>query len=67
MLNDRERSTLNDIQRQLVTEDPDLASSFRALEPRPPRAPSAPTDEQLHRFYLIWIVIGVACAVLILL
>lgn len=37
MLNDHERESLRDIQRQLFVEDPDFERSFRALEAPPPR------------------------------
>lgn len=36
MLNDHERETLRDIQRQLFVDDPDLERSFRALEESSP-------------------------------
>lgn len=37
MLNDHERETLRDIQRQLFVDDPDFERSFHALGEPPPR------------------------------
>jgi len=40
VLNDRERATLYDIQRQLLIEDPDFVRFFRTAGQRPPCDPS---------------------------
>ncbi|MGH3522554.1 MAG: DUF3040 domain-containing protein [Mycobacterium sp.] len=66
MLSDRERETLDQIQRQLLVEDPGFAQSFDSDAQRLPRESRAPRDR--HRWaYTGAIVVAVMLCTLMLL
>ncbi|MGH3825433.1 MAG: DUF3040 domain-containing protein [Pseudonocardiaceae bacterium] len=66
MLSDRERETLDQIQRRLLVEDPGFAQSFDADAQRLPREPRGPRD-RLRLAYTAAIVVAVMLCGLMLL
>ncbi len=66
MLSDRERETLDQIQRRLLVEDPGFAQSFNDDAQRLPREPRAPRD-RLRLAYTAAIVVAVMLCALMLL
>lgn len=63
MLSDRERETLQEIQRRLLVDDPDFVRSFEPTD-RPAEQPS-PRDRQ-RRAYTVWIVLALVSSALML-